>query len=448
MPESPQRVLREKFAGLLRSGALLHTQQNLKSLHPAEIADLLESLPIPQRRILWGLLTPEIEGEVLLEVSEGVREDLIDITHPDELVSALEGLEVDKVADLFNDLPVAVSNRALTGMEEQDRRRLKQVLSYDKDSAGGLMDLNTVTIRKNITFDIVLRYLQMRRELPPYTNKLIVVDNLNHYLGTLRLSQLLTLPTYTLVSEVMDTDSMSIEATTPASEVTRLFEDRHLVSAPVVDSNRQLLGRITIDDVVDVIRNQAQQAEFGAAGLPLDENLFNPPTTSVRRRALWLGLNLATAFLVSWVISLFQGTLEKIIVLAVLLPIVASMSGIAGGQTLTLVIRGIATEQVGRSNWRLLLLKESVVGLLNGLIWSLVVALITILWFGNFFMGMIIGVAMIISFVCSALAGVSIPIILKKLKIDPAIAGGVVLTTITDVIGILTFLGLATIFLL
>ncbi len=448
MPENQQRILLERFTELLNSGAMARTQQNLKGLHPAEIADLLESLPIPQRRILWGLLSPEVEGEVLHEVGEGVRGDLIDVTDPEELVTALEGLDVDKLADLFTELPSTVSNRALAGMEAQNRKRLERVLSYDKDSAGGLMDLDTVTVRTNVTIDIVLRYLRMRRQLPPYTNKLIVVDNSNRYLGTLQLSKLLTENPDTPVLEIMDRDSMSIEAETSASEVARLFEDRNLVSAPVVDKDRRLLGRITIDDVVDVIRSEAQQAEFSAAGLPLDENLFNPAAESARRRALWLGVNLATAFLASWVISLFQGTLEKVIALAVLIPVVASMGGIAGGQTLTLVIRGIATGQIGRGNTQRLLLKESAVGLLNGGVWALTVALVTIFWFGDPFMGLIIGAAMIVNLLCAGLAGVSIPVLLKKLGIDPALAGGVVLTTITDVVGILAFLGLATIFLL
>ena len=448
MSESQKNLLLEKFTELLRSGAMLSTQQNLKGLHPAEISYLLEALPLLQRRILWDLLTPEVEGEVLLEVGEGVREDLIGVTAPEELLSALEGLDVDKLADLFSDLPTTVSNRVLTGMETQKRNRLEQVLSYDKDSAGGLMDMDAITIRKNITLDIVLRYLRIYRELPPCTNKLFVVDHDNHFLGILQLSRLLTNNPDTPVSEVMETDSKSIEAATPASEVARLFEDRDLVSAPVVNENNRLLGRITVDDVVDVIRNEAHQAEFNAAGLPLDENLFSPAIASVRRRALWLGVNLVTAFLAAWIISLFQGTLEKVIALAVLIPVVASMGGIAGGQTLTLVIRGIATGQVGRGNSWVLLRKELAVGLLNGGAWALVVAFITVFWFGDFLMGLIIGAAMIVNLLCAAFAGVSVPVLLKKLGVDPALGGGVVLTTITDVIGILTFLGLATIFLL
>ena len=448
MPENPQQILLEKFTELLRSGAMVRTQQNLKGLHPAEIADLLESLPISQRRILWGLLNPEIEGEVLLEISGSVREDLIDITDPEELLSALEGLDTDKLADLFADLPATVSDRSLTSMEAQDRKRLEQVLSYNKDSAGGLMDLDAVTVRENVTLDIVLRYLRMRGELPQHTNKLIVVDHSNHYLGTLQLSQLLTENPDIPVSQIMNSDSKSIEATTSASEVARLFEDRNLISAPVIDENNRLLGRITVDDVVDVIRDEAHQAEFSAAGLPLDENLFSPAATSARRRALWLGINLATAFLAAWVISLFQDTLEKVIVLAVLIPVVASMGGIAGGQTLTLVIRGLATGQVGRGNSLLLLLKESTVGLLNSAAWALIVMLVTLFWIGDFSVALIIGAAMIVNLLCAALAGVSIPLLLEKLGIDPALAGGVLLTTITDVIGILAFLGLATIFLL
>ena len=443
-----QHKLREKISSQLNSGALASIQQNLHGLYPAEIADLLESLPIPQRRLLWGFLAPEIEGEVLLAVNEGVREDLIEITDPEELVSALGELDVDQLAHLLADLPTTVSNQVLTSMEEQDRRRLERVLSYDKNSAGGLMDLNPVAIRKDITLDTVLRYLQMRGELPSHTNKLMVVDRANHYIGSVQLSQLLTHSPDTPVSKIMNVNDMVVDANTPASEVARLFEDRHLVSAPVVGKNNQLLGRVTVDDVLDVISQKAQQTEFTAAGLQPDENLFTPVGASAKRRALWLGVNLVTAFLAAWAISLFQGTLEKIILLAVLMPVVASMAGIAGGQTMTLIIRGMATGQIGPGNWQALLLKELAVGLLNGLAWALVIVLAVILWFGNVTVGIIIGASTIISLFFSALSGAMIPALLKKLDVDPAIAGGVILTTFTDLIGIFSFLGLATLFLL
>ncbi len=440
--------LREKISGQLSAGALASTEQHLQSLYPAEIADLLESLPIPQRHLVWGLLAPEVEGEVLLEVNEGVRENLIKITDPEELISALEELDVDQLAQLFIGLPTTVSNRVLASMEEQDRRRLERVLSYDKDSAGGLMDLNTVTIRKDLTLDTVLRYLQMRGELPSHTNKLMVIDRTNHYIGSVQLSQLLIHTPETRISKIMNTNDIVVDANTPADEVARLFEDRQLVSAPVVDSNNQLLGRITVDDVLDIIHQKAQQTEFTAAGLRPDEDLFTPVGASSKQRALWLGINLATAFLAAWVISLFQGTLEKIILLAVLMPVVSSMAGIAGGQTLTLIIRGVATGQIGPSNWRALLLKELAVGLLNGCVWAVVIMLAVILWFGNVAIGIIIGVSTILSLFFSALSGAMIPAALKKLNVDPAIAGGVILTTFTDIIGIFSFLGLATLFLL
>ena len=443
-----QHKLREEISNQLNSGALADTQQNLQGLYPTEIASLLESLPIPQRRLVWGLLAPGVEGEVLLEVNEGVREDLIKITEPEELISALEELEVDQLADLFADLPATVSNQVLASMREQERRRLERVLSYDKNSAGGLMDLNTVTVRKDITLDTVLRYLQMRGELPSHTNKLMVVDRTGHYVGSVQLSQLLTHSPGTLVSKIMNTDDIVVDAGTSAAEVARLFEDRQLVSAPVVGKNNRLLGRITVDDVLDVINQKAQQTEFTAAGLQPDENLFTPVGASVKRRALWLGINLATAFLAAWVISLFQGTLEKIILLAVLMPVVASMAGIAGSQTLTLIIRGMATGQIGPSNWQALLTKELAVGLLNGCAWATVIALAVISWFGNTAVGIIIGVSTIISLLFSALSGAMIPALLKKLDVDPAIAGGVILTTFTDIVGIFSFLGLATLFLL
>lgn len=428
----------------LQTGTMQRARRILSALHPAEIANLLEALPHSQRGIVWNMLDHDDDGEILLYVGDEVRKGLIKLMDSDALVSATEGLEVDDLADLLADLPRTVTQQALDAMDHQDRQRVEAVLSYDEDTAGGLMNTDTVTVRRDVTLDVVLRYLRVRGELPPATDSLFVVDRYDHYIGTLPLSRVLTHKPTELVRDVLEDETEAFDANTEDSIVAKSFEDLDLVSAAVVDENNKLLGRITIDDVVDVIRDEAEHSVFSMAGLSEEEDLFGPVVASTRRRSIWLGVNLITAFLAAWVISLFQTTLEQIIVLAILIPVVASMGGIAGSQTLTLVIRGLALGQVGSSNSRLLLAKELAVGFLNGMAWALIVALVVIAWFDDFRMGGIIAVAMMANLVCAALAGVTIPIIMRKLRIDPAIAGGVVLTTVTDVIGIFAFLGLAT----
>ena len=428
----------------LQTGTMQRARRILNALHPAEIANLLEALPHSQRSIVWNMLDHDDDGEILLNVGDEVRNGLIKLMDSDALISATEGLEIDDLADLLADLPDTVTQQALAGMDYQDRKRVEAVLSYDEDTAGGLMNTDTVTVRRDVTLDVVHRYLRARGELPAATDSLFVVDRYDHYIGTLALSKVLTCKATELVRDIMEDNVEAFDANTEASIVAKSFEDLDLVSAAVVDKENRLIGRITVDDVVDVIREEAEHSVFSMAGLSEEEDLFAPAIASTRRRAVWLGVNLVTAFLAAWVISLFQMTLEKIIVLAILIPVVASMGGIAGSQTLTLVIRGLALGQVGRSNSKLLLTKELAVGFLNGMTWAIIVAIVVVLWFKDIKMGGIIAAAMAANLICAALAGVTIPIILRKLKIDPAIAGGVVLTTITDVIGIFAFLGLAT----
>jgi magnesium transporter len=428
----------------LQSGTMQRARRILNALHPAEVANLIEALPHSQRGIVWNMLDHDDDGEILLNVGDEVRSGLIDLMDSDALVSATEGLEIDDLADLIADLPDTVTQQALAGMDYQDRQRLEAVMAYDEDTAGGLMNTDTVTVRRDVTLDVVLRYLRTRGELPSATDSLFVVDRYDHYIGTLPLTKVLTSKPTELVRDIMVDDVEAFVATTNSNIIAKSFQDLDLVSAAVVDEDNKLIGRITVDDVVDVIREEAEHSVFSMAGLSEEEDLFGPVVASTRRRAIWLGVNLATAFLAAWVISLFQPTLEKIIVLAILIPVVASMGGIAGSQTLTLVIRGIATGQVGKSNSRLLLTKELAVGFLNGMVWAVVVAIVVMLWFKDIKMGGIIAAAMAANLICAALAGVTIPIILRKLKIDPALAGGVVLTTITDVVGIFAFLGLAT----
>jgi magnesium transporter len=420
----------------------------MNALHPAEIADLLESLPPRQRKLLWGLVDADIEGPVLLEVGEEVRHSLISEMEADEILAAAEGLDVDDLADFLQSLPDTLLQETLQGMDKQNRDRLEEVLSYPEDSAGGLMDTDLVTVRADVPLDVVLRYLRMKGELPEHTNQLFVVDRYGNYQGVMSLHPLLTQDPEMLVADAMDGEISAINASALSSDVSRMFEDLDLVTAPVVDDHNRLLGRITVDDVVDVIRDEAEHSVLSMAGLSEDHDIFAPVVQSGRRRGVWLGVNLATAFLASWVIGRFTATLDQIVALAVLMPIVASMGGIAGSQTLTLVIRGQALGQVGHANVRWLLNRELAVALLNGALWALVVAAIAVLWFDDYAIGAVIGTALIINLLAAAASGVVIPFVLRQMNVDPALAGGVILTTVTDVIGFVAFLGLATVFLL
>jgi magnesium transporter len=431
------------FSDLLQQGSIATVRRELNDLHPAEIAHLLEALPREQRDMLWELVTPEIDGDVLLHVNDDVRARLISDMDSSELVAAAEGLETDDLADILVDFPHDVTDQVLEAMDEQHRHRLEAVMSYPEDCAGGIMNIDTVTVRADITFDVVLRYLRRVGQIPSMTDQLIVVDRDDKYQGLLPLSQLLIKDPTTTVAEVMDREHEAIPADMPANKVAALFEKRDWVSSPVVDAEGKLLGRITIDDVVDVIRDEAEHSFMSMAGLSEEDDMFAPVITSSRRRTIWLGINLLTALLASWVIGLFDATIEKLVALAILMPVVASMGGIAGNQTLTLVIRGMAVGQISGSNARRLLNKELLVGALNGGIWALIVAGVVVAWFQDYLLGAIIACAMLINLVVAALAGATIPLLLRRMGIDPALAGGVVLTTVTDVIGFLAFLGLA-----
>lgn len=433
---------------LMESGTMQQAGRMLNSLYPSEIADLLESLPLRERKFVWEMVDPDIEGEVLVELGDEVRDSVIKEMEAEEVIAAVEHLDADDMADLILSLPEAVIRETLSSMDKQRLQQVEAVLSYPEDTAGGLMELNMVTIRPNVTVDVVLRYLRRLGELPGHTDRLFVVDRFSRYLGTVPLDKVLTRSGDTLIIDLIDARIEPVPVTMPDTEVARLFQDRDLISAPVVDEHARLLGRITIDDVVDVIVDTADKTVMSSAGLTEDEDIFAPIIRSTRRRSVWLGANLITAFIAAWVIGLFEATIQHIVALAVLMPIVASMGGIAGTQTLTLVIRAEAMGQVGRSNARSLLIKESAVGFLNGVLWALVVAIVATLWFDDVEIGGVIAVALIINLVVAAMAGVSLPFILRKLRIDPALAGGVILTTVTDVIGFMAFLGIATITLL
>jgi magnesium transporter len=436
------------LADVLETGRIKHARRMLNELNPAEIADLLESLPYTERNLLWDLVDAEKEGDVLLEVGEEVRATLIRNMPLENLVNATEGMDVDDLADFIQSLPDKVTGEVLTSLDIQRRKRLEAILSYPEDSAGGLMNTDTITVRSAVTLEVVMRYLQRLGELPGNTDNLIVTTRDNRYLGVLPLTTLLTSDPQLYVADVMSRDIEAIPAETEDDSVARIFQDHDLLSAPVVDDQMRLLGRITIDDVVDVIREEGDHSVMVMAGLTEEEDLFAPVVPSSRRRALWLGINLITAFMASWVVSNFEGTLEKVVAIAVLMNVVASMGGIAGTQTLTLVTRGLALGQVSRQNRNWLISKELIVGLFNGIIWALVVGGIAFLWFKEANIGIVIAAAMIINLVVAALSGAVIPLVLRKAGIDPAIAGSVVVTTVTDIVGLFVFLGLATIFLL
>jgi len=425
-----------------------HARGMLNELSPSEIAHLIESLPHTERNLIWELVDPEKEGEVLIDLGEELRATLIKDMSLQELVNATEGLDLDELADFIQSLPGKVTTQVLTSLDTQRRERLESVLSYPEDSAGGLMDIDAITVRKEVTLDVVLRYLRRMEELPEHTDRLFVTTRDNLYLGTLPFASLLTNDLDLTVADVMTQDTEIIRASMIDDEVAKIFETHDLISAPVVDENMKLLGRITVDDIVDVIREEAEHSMLSMAGLSEEQDLFAPAIPSAKGRALWLGINLITAFLASWVVSNFETTLEKVVAIAVLMNVVASMGGIAGAQTLTLVVRGLALGQVSRSNRGWLINKEVFVGLLNGVVWALIIAVIAMLWFDDVNIGMVIAAATVINLLVAALTGVIIPIIMQKLNIDPAIAGNVVLTTITDIVGLFVFLGLATLFLI
>ena len=418
----------------------------IASLHPSEIADILESVPGREREDLWELIDIEIEGDVLAHMQDAVRAEFLEHMRLDEVIDATKDLEADDVADILQDLPEDIAGTILQSMDEQNRQRLSSILTYPENTAGGLMNVDVVAIRADVPLDVVTRYLRLLGAIPEKTDNIMVVDRKNKYLGVLPLIELLIRDQETRVEQWMEEEPY-VFVNTSTTEVAKIFEQRDLVSAAVVDEKGFLLGRITVDDVVDVIQKEAEQAVRSMAGLS-GEEMFSPIITSAKRRAIWLGINLVTAFLGAWVIGRFEDTIQQLVALAVLMPVVAGMGGIAGSQTLTIAIRGIALGQIAKTNIKPLLIKELSIGILNGIFWSCVVAVIVILWFGQLSLGVIIGASMIINLIIAALAGATIPIVLKHYGIDPAIAGGVILTTVTDVVGFLTFLGLATIFLL
>src|SRR5687767_103704 len=432
----------------LDSGRLGPVRRLVNTLSPAEIGNLLESLPPAKRTIVWGLVDAEDDGEVLVHVGDDVRESLLAEMDPDEIIAAVEDLDIDDLADLVEDLPDTVIDEVLKSMDRENRERLEQVLSYPEDTAGRLMNPDVVTVRADTTIDVVLRYLRLRGELPEHTDHLYVVSRRHQYLGRIALAALLTHEPGTPINKLIDDEQPAIDVEESANEVARKFSDHDWISAPVVDDNNILLGRITIDDVVDIIRSQAEHQALSAAGLDEDEDLFSPVWRAMRRRLIWLSINLGTAFLAASVVGEFADTIDKLVALAVLMPIVAGMGGNAGTQVLALMVRGIALGQVGAANVRTLLWKEVRVALLNGLVLGTLLALIVLIWFHSIGLSLVIGVALTANLFFAAVAGVLVPVAIKRAGYDPALASGIFLTTVTDVMGFFTFLGLATIILL
>ena len=433
----------------LESGAMAQVKRILNSgLAPVDIAHLIESSPPKARKVLWEMVEKELEGEVLQNLSEELQSHFLSDMSAEEVADIAAELDTDDVADMLQQLPERVTQEVLESMDQQDRARLESVLGYAEDSAGGLMNTDTITIRPDITLEVVLRYLRRHKSLPATTDNLLVVSRNNEFIGTLPISKLLVSDPNQTVREVMSTDVKIIPASMHDTDVAKLFERHDLVSAPVVDEDGILVGRITIDDVVDVIRETADHSLMSMAGLDDEEDTFAPALKTSRRRAVWLGINLLTALAASAVIGLFDKTIEQVVALAVLMPIVASMGGIAGSQVLTLVIRGEALGHLSGSNFRWLFNRELIVAGINGVLWAVVIAIITFAWFRDPAIAIIIGSAIIINLMVAAMSGAVLPMILKARGIDPALAGSVILTTVTDVVGFMSFLGLATLFYL
>ena len=420
----------------------------IQDLHPGELALLFEAIQPKDRSILWPGIEISVQGEILKEVNEDVQSQLIAEMSVDSLVKATEKLDTDDLADIVPNMPESAVHSLLLTLDFKHRERLNKVLSYPENSAGGLMNTDFITVRPDVSIRAVIRYLRLLKEMPVDTDQVFVVDRNFNYLGSLLITSLLTAEPEEMVEKFISNDfSKPVVADTDESEVALLFEQRNLISAPVIDEDNQLVGRITIDDVVDVIRDQAEHSVMSMVGLDEDEDVFAPILHSSKKRSIWVGVNLITALIAVYFIGLFEATLQQKIALAILMPVVASMGGIAGTQTLIIVTRGIATGKVTTANIKALINKELAVSGLNGIIWSLVIGLITYYWFSDLLLSLIIALAIITNLIVAAFSGAFLPLLLSKLRIDPALAGGVILTTITDVIGFVAFLGLAALFI-
>ncbi|WP_332401783.1 magnesium transporter [Vibrio metschnikovii] len=434
----------QEITEALENGRFVHVRRQLQDMEPEDIAHLLEASPRKARDVLWQLTDPEDYGEILEELNEDVKDALVSKMAPEMLIEATEGMHSDDLAYVLRSLPDDVSREVLAQMDAAERQRVETAMSYPEDTAGGLMNTDVITIRGDVDVDVVLRYLRMKGQLPYATDSLYVIDEESKLIGYLPLATLITTQPDIQVSEVMEDADEAIKVDAKDSDVASLFERRNWVSAPVVDEHQHLVGRITIDDVVDVIREDAEHSMMSMAGMNDDEDTFAPVLKSTHKRSIWLGANVLAALTAASVSNMFEATLEQMAAIAVLMTIVPSMGGVAGNQTVALVIRGLALGHIGDSNKRELLLKEAAIGFFNGILWALIIGAIVVLWKGEWLLGGIISAAMMANLFIAGVAGVTIPILLKKMNIDPALAGGMALTTVTDVVGLSVFLGLAT----
>lgn len=429
----------------LRYGTSQDVASLLADMEPGDVAHLINASPPETRDIIWPLLESDQEADVLNELPDDLRNQFLSDLQPEAVASIVRQLDDDDVADILHELPATVTDDVLEALTDSDRERLTATLDFPDDVAGGLMSTDVLTIRADLTLDVVLRYLRRHIELPENTDSLMVTNREGHYVGLLPIRTLLVSDPHVSVREMMTTEREPLDVMTPDDEVARRFERNDWISAPVIDAEGKLLGRITIDDVVDVIREEADHSLAVMAGLG-EGDTFARVAQTAPRRTVWLAVNLITAVLAAAVISAFQGTIEKVVALAVLMPIVASMGGIAGTQSLTVLIRAMAMGQVNNRTELWLVRREVYVAVLNGLLWSVVIAAMAVYWFDDPILGGIIAAAIMINLLTAGLAGAALPIILERLDIDPALAGGVVLTTITDVVGFFAFLGLAAYF--
>ena len=444
--ENSRQSTASQIKHLIASRSGQEIQSLLYELKPQDLADVLESSPPAQRTMLWELLDESQQSEIMRHVDEDVVLSLLSDKSGEQIATVLEQTDDDDTADILQQLPADLIQKVLVAMDVQDRSRVENLLAYPEDTAGGMMDTDTISVRPQVSLYVVFRYLRRHSELPSMTDSIFVVNSRDAFVGVLPLSSLLVSNPMLTVGEIMVTEIEAIPADMSEHDVAAKFERYDLVSAPVIDQDNKLLGRITIDDVVDVIIDEADHSILGMAGLNEDSDIFAPIVKTAKSRAIWLGANLITAFIAASVIDIFKDTIEKVVALAVLMPIVASMGGVAGSQTLTLVIRNMAQDELFVNNLAWLTRREVAVGAINGCLWSLVVAVATSMFFNDINLGLIIAAALVINLLTAALSGALLPSFLKSIGIDPAIAGTVVLTTITDVVGFLSFLGLATLF--
>ena len=426
--------------------SLNQIRQLLNRMTAPEIAHALESSPPKQRTLLFSLLKTEEEGDVLFELGEEIQQDLLSSISNEELTEAVKELELDEIVDILQNLPKERMAKILENMSMVDRKRIEVGLNYSDNTAGGLLNTDVLSVRPNNSINEVINYLRDQGDLPENTDKIFVVNHENEYLGELSIGKIITSELSMLVREIMETKATPLDVDLDDKEVATTFERNDLISAPVIDEKSKLIGRITIDDVVDVIREDADQNLLGMAGVA--EDTFAPPGRAAKSRVFWLSMNLVTAFIAASTINLFQDVIDKIVYLAVLMPIVASMGGVAATQTLTIVLRGLTLEQINASNIGWLFKRELAVSILNGIVLSILVGFSTYIWFEDITISILISSALVINLISSVIAGVAVPLVLRKFKQDPAIGGSVVVTTVTDVIGFLSFLGLATIYLI